>query len=139
MKHLSRILILLFIVLLGTTSCGSDEPEGKWAKMKWTNVDNLMNVNGNYLLPEGGGTFTFLCRNYDHPWFSSVSVDGVQIQLDNETTINGEWFSMKFDGNKLIIIVESLPASVEARNIQLTVTAGDIFDYFTFIQERGVQ
>lgn len=137
MKHLSRILILLFIVLLGTTSCGSDEPEGKWAKMKWTNVDNLMNVNGNYLLPEGGGTFTFLCRNYDYPWFNAVSVDGVEKQLANETTFYGEWCTMKFEGNKMIITVESLPASVDERSVQLAVTAGDIFDSFTFIQKRG--
>ena len=39
MKHLSKILVLLFIAVLGVSSCG-DEPDGKWDKMKWTNVNN---------------------------------------------------------------------------------------------------
>lgn len=140
MKHLSRILILLFVVLLGVSSCGSDEPDGKWDKMKWTNVDNLMNVNGNYYLPEAGGTYTFLCRNYEHPWIASVTVDGVthSVSGDSQTEFNGEWCTLKFEGNKLIITAQPLPADVELRFMTVEVTAGDIFDHLVFAQGKNV-
>lgn len=140
MKHLSKFFILLFVVLLGFSSCGKDEPVGIWAKMKWTNVNNLMNINGDYFLPEVGGTYTFLCRNYDHPWISSVTVDGVQQMLDNENRLeyNGEWCSVRFEGNKLIIDAQPLPTSADSRNIILEVTAGDIFDHLVFVQKKDV-
>lgn len=139
-KHLSKIFVLLFVVLLSFSSCGNDEPDGKWAPMKWTNVNNLMNINGDYFLPEVGGTYTFLCRNYDHPWIASVTVDGVQQMLDNENKLeyNAQWCSVKFEGNKLIIEAQPLPASVDSRNIRLEVTAGDIFDHLVFVQKKDV-
>lgn len=139
MKNLSRIFILLFVALLGFSSCGTDEPDGKWEKMKWTNVDNLMNVNGVYLLPEEGGTFTFLCRNYEQPWISSVAVNGVtyKVNSENNKVFNGEWFTLKFEGNKLTITLQSLPQSVESRGFDLVATAGDIFDTFIFNQKRN--
>ena len=140
MKHLSKIFILVFIALLGLSSCGSDEPEGKWDKMKWTNVNNLMNVNGVYLLPEEGGTYTFLCRNYEHPWFNSFLVDGVQQNPDNENRMefHGEWCTLIFEGNKLTITAQPLPASLEVRNIDVRVTAGDIFDSLNFSQRKDI-
>ena len=139
MKYLSRIFILAFVVLLGATSCGSDEPDGNWEKMKWTNVNDLKNVNGVYLLPEEGGTCTFLCRNYDHPWISSVTVDGVNQVLNNgnQMEFNGEWCTVKFEGNKMIVTTQPLPASLELRNFDVNVTAGDIFDTFHFRQQKN--
>lgn len=138
MKYLSRIFILLF-VLLGVSSCGSDEPDGNWEKMKWTNVNNLMNVNGVYLLPEEGGTCTFLCRNYANPWIESVTVDGVNQMLNNGNSMefHGEWCTIKFEGNKLIITTQPLPGSLESRNVDVHVTAGDIFDTLNFRQQKG--
>jgi len=129
MKQLSKLLILLIVALLGVASCGSDEPEGKWDKMKWTNVNDLKNVQGVYILPEEGGSFTFLCRNYDRPWFSMA--------VGHETDFSGEWYSAKFEGNKMIVTVEALPQNVEMRDFSLQVTAGDIFDTFLFRQQKG--
>ena len=140
MKHLSKIFILVFITLLGFSSCGSDEPDGKWDKMKWTNVNNLMNVNGVYLLPEEGGSYTFTCRNYNTIWISSVTVDGVQYALDNDSRLafNGEWCTLKVEGNKLIITAQTMPGSLETRNIDVTMTAGDIFDTINFSQRKDI-
>ena len=138
MKNLSKVFILLFIALLGFSSCG-DEPDGKWEKMKWTNVNNLMNVNGVYLFPAEGGSYTFLCRNYEHPWISSVTVNGVRQAVNSDTPMefDGEWFSLKFEGNKLTITVQSLPESLESRGFDLAVTAGDIFDTLIFSQQKN--
>ena len=129
MKQLSTLFILLLVALLGVTSCGSDEPVGIWEKMKWTNVNDLKNVQGVYIIPEEGGTFTFLCRNYEKPWFSMA--------VGHETEFRGEWFSAKFEGNKMIVTVDALPQAVDSRNFSLQVTAGDIFDTFLFRQEKG--
>ena len=138
MRNISKIFILLFVALLGFSSCGSEEPIGKWENMKWTNVDNLKNVNGVYLLPAEGGTYTFLCRNYEQPWISSVTVNGEYPEgYENSRVFNGEWFTVKFEGNKLIITVQSLPQSLGSRGFDLMVTAGDIFDKFIFNQQRN--
>ena len=128
----------MIATLLGATSCG-DEPDGQWAKMKWTNVNNLMNDQGVYYLPEDGGSYTFLCRNYEQPWIASVTVDGVMQVISNENRkeFNGEWFTLRFEGNKLIISAESLPESVESRGFHLQVTAGNIFDTLLFSQQQN--
>jgi len=141
MKNLSKLFVLLVIALLGVSSCG-DEPEGKWDKMKWTNVDNLMNYQGVYLIPAVGGVYTFQCRNYGHPWIESVTVDGVTYNsingLPDRLEFRGEWCRVKFDGNKLYITADPLPESVESRVINVRVTAGDIFDTLSFSQQKGV-
>ena len=138
MKNLSKLLIVLVIALMGVASCG-DEPDGKWEKMKWTNVDNLMNMQGIYLIPEEGGVYLFQCRNYDHPWIISVTVDGVEYVIDGASNreYNGEWCTVKFDGSKMYITADPLPESVPARTINVHVTAGDIFDVLAFAQRRG--
>lgn len=139
MKHLSKILVLLFIAVLGVSSCG-DEPDGKWDKMKWTNVNNLMNIQGVYYLPEESGEYTFLCRNYEHPWIESVSIDGKSQTLDPENRLqfSADWFTVKFEGNKLTVTATALPDAIESRGFILQVTAGDIFDTFYFTQEQDI-
>ena len=140
MKNLSKLFILLAIVLLGVSSCGSDEPEGKWEKMKWYNVDNLMNHQGVYLIPEEGGTFVFQCRNYSNPWLISVTVDGVGHSIDNSHNKEyiGDWCALKFEGDKLSITAQPLPNSLESRNLDVQVSAGDIFGTLSFSQKRGI-
>lgn len=139
MKQILRAFLFLMVALVGVASCG-DEPDGKWDKMKWTNVNNLMNVNGIYLFPEESGTYTFLCRNYDSPWIESVVVNGVSQTVVNENRFqfNGEWFTLNFEGNKLTITVKELPQSVESRGFELNVTAGDVFDTLIFSQKMNV-
>ena len=138
MKQILRTFLFLMVALVAVVSCG-DEPDGKWDKMQWTNVNNLMNVNGVYLFPEESGSYTFLCRNYDRPWIESVIVNGVPQAVDNEDRFqfNGEWFTLNFEGNKLIINVKELPESVESRSFDLNVTAGDIFDTLNFSQKKN--
>ena len=138
MKHFTRILIFLFVALLGVSSCG-DEPDGKWAKMKWTNVNNLMNVGGVYILPDDGGSFSFLCRNYEHPWIESVTVNGVQYSANEDRlAYNGEWFTVKFEGNNMIVTAQPMPANLDSRGFNIQVTAGDIFDNIVFSQQRNM-
>lgn len=142
MKRLSIIFILLISLLMGVASCGGDEePIGSWERMKWTNVNNLMNIQGVYYLPVEGGSYTFLCRNYSHPWINSVTVNGITLVpdiIENRIEFNGEWFTAKFEDNKLIITADALPQSVSSRNFTILVTAGDIGDSFEFAQQQNI-
>lgn len=139
MKHLSIILLFLFLVVLGFSSCG-DEPDGKWDEMKWINVNSLMNVNGVYIVSESGGTYTFKCTNYNHPWISSVAVDGIQQMLNNDSRLefDGEWCEVIFVGNELRITILPLPSSIRSRSLNIEVTAGDIFDHLQLIQREDI-
>ena len=140
MYKLSKLFILLMIAMLGVASCG-DEPDGKWQKMKWTNVNNLMNRQGVYLIPEEGGVFVFQCRNYDHPWIDSVTVDGVEYVVNNADNREfiGDWCIVRFDGNNMYVTAVPMPQSLEARSLTVHVTAGDIFDTLMFSQQKGVR
>lgn len=138
MRRFLRSLILLTIALLTATSCG-DEPDGKWDKMKWTNVNNLMQEQGSYLIPEAGGTFRFQCRNYGHIWIASYTINGVSYPINGESLpeMDDVWFTVIIKDNIMTIVAEPLPESVESRYFSLELTAGDIFDTFVFKQQRG--
>ena len=139
MSRFLQIFILLTAVQLGFTSCG-DEPDGKWEKMKWTNVDNLMNIQGSYIIPEEGGTFRFQCWNYSVVWVDSYSINGVSYTLggDDIPNVNDLWFGLNITDNKMTITADPLPESVESRYFSLDLTAGDTFDTLVFKQQRGV-
>ena len=136
MSRTLQLFILLTVALLGFTSCG-DELDGKWEKMKWTNVNNLMKVQGSYLIPEEGGTFRFQCRNYGRIWIDSYTVDGVPYVFNSESPLEtGDlWFSVIILDNNITITAMPLPESVESRYFNLVMTAGDIFDTLTFKQQ----
>ena len=140
MKHLSKVVILLTAILLCAASC-DDLEDGKWPKMKWKNTCDLAKDDGAYLIPEEGGTFTFECKNYPSFWLGVVIVDGIYHDPCDETGDNhsfkGEWYDVKCEGNKLIIKAEPLPSTLESRNFEVGVTAGDIFDGFKFSQQKG--
>ena len=137
MKLLSKISILLIAVLLGFSSCG-DEPDGKWDKMKWDNVDNLAKVNGIYVIPAEGGTFTFECKNYT-PWLSSVIINTEYqdiISQGNRKEYKNDWFEVKIVDKQVIFTFDDIEESSAGRTVEVEVTAGDIFDTFLFKQER---
>ena len=142
MKCLSKISILLIAVLLGFSSC-SDEPDGKWAKMKWNNVDNLVKVNNIYVIPEEGGTFTFECKNYT-PWLSRVYVNNEPKPIVREDLhemwkkcIIDDWFEIEIVDKKMIIFFDRIDDYyLTERKVTVEVTAGDIFDTFIFQQQK---
>ena len=141
MKHLFKISILLVVALLAFSSCG-DEPDGKWAKMKWKNVDNLAKVDNVYVIPEGGGTFTFECTNYKAPWISTIMENGVDeyslVEINNDfRKFTGNWFEVECINADLVVTIDPLEADCYDRSLTVVVTAGDIFDTFVFQQQKG--
>ena len=139
MKFLSKIPILLIAVLLGFSSCG-DEPDGKWAKMKWNNVDNLAKTNNIYVIPEEGGSFTFECKNYT-PWIADVIINTERQDISSQEDWNwkeyrNDWFEVKITDKKVIFSFDEIKEPMTGRTAEVVVTAGDIFDTFIFQQQK---
>lgn len=136
MKLLSKTIVLLFISLFCFTSCG-DEPIGKWPKMKWKNIDNLTLINGAYIIPEEGGTFTFECTNY-HIWLCSVVINGERqiITSDNYYDYKNDWFEVRIVEKNIFFTFDKIDETTNSRIVDVDVTGGDIFDYFYFNQQK---
>lgn len=137
MKQLSKICIFLIIMLIGAASCG-DEPDGKWDKMKWNNVDNLTKVNNIYMIPKEGGAFTFECKNYT-PWLSDVIINSERQDIITQENWKGykkDWFEVKIVDKKVIYSFDALEEPMTGRTVEVVVTAGDIFDTFVFQQQK---
>ena len=140
MRLLSGISFLLIAVLLGFSSCNGDEPDGKWAKMKWNNVDNLAIVNNIYVIPEQGGSFTFECKNYT-PWFSDVIINTEPQRMVLQENWNwkeykNDWFEAKITDNKVMFTFDEIKEPMTGRTVEVVLTAGDIFDTFVFQQQK---
>ena len=134
MKERAKTLLLLLVLLVGVTACSSDEPDGKWAKMKWENVDNLEKVNGVFVIPEGGGSFTFECKN-NNPWLADVIINGEHQDMgENWKEYKNDWLEVKVIDKKVIFTFDKIGDSMTARRVEIVVTAGDIFDHFSFQQ-----
>ena len=138
MNQLSKLCVLVIAILIGLTSCSFEEPEGKWDKMKWKNIDNLSKVNNIYVIPEEGGTFTFECKNYT-PWLADVIVNGEHQDLlthENRKAYKNDWFEVKITDKNVVFTFDEIEEPMTARGVEVVATAGDIFDTFHFQQEK---
>ena len=126
--------VMLSAVFLA--SCSSDDPEGKWDPMIWKAEVPVQITDGIYVVPAKGSVLTFSCRNYS-PWIAEA-VSGEEHffplrESNNYHSITTDWLKVEINKNKLNVTFESND-SAEERPLKLTVTAGDIFYTFYFIQ-----
>ena len=134
-----KIWRLAFAVLaaFSITSCSSDEPDGKWDSMVWEAEGRVQMTDGVYAVPANGMEFTFSCQNYQFPWMENAASNGKYYYPPREAndyhTITTGWFKAEISGNKLTVVFEA-NVTAEERLLQLTVTAGDIFYTFKFMQ-----
>ena len=161
MKKLLTLTYLLASLLVCMNSCGNDEPDGLWEPMKWSKPapEGLVETRSHvYQVPNSGGDYTITCLNYGSPWMTSAlagdttyfpegksfgifdenQVYSIRVTWQDETQdwhrLHGYWFDARFEKANLKIHFDALPDTVELRKLDLSVTAGDIFDYFFFIQ-----
>lgn len=138
--------IVLFAALIGVlsfTSCSDDD--GDWSPMKWktsvrTEKDGTINV------PSEGGSYVFVCTNYKRPWMSDLKeiIDGKETYYsrpcdDNPNSaysIASPWLTAQWKDNILTVTVKPNETGKE-REMEVGVTAGDIFHTFTFKQVVG--
>jgi hypothetical protein len=126
-KSLFNILVLFSTIAL--FSCESKD--GDWEKMKWNpQVEKSINV------PESGETYTFKSINYNSFWIDAIVENGKNINIESGLhTFTGEWFTINIKENTMIINV-STNNTVANRTLEIEVTAGDIFDSFSFKQKH---
>lgn len=149
-RFLRHSRFLCAVVLLSVLSaCQSESLDGAWEKMKWkkTTYQQVVNEGSSmsyYLVPVEGGKFVFHCKNYssiwmaDHRfeqngqvWHSYDRFDSQESQRDYHHYTD-EWCDVTAQGDSLKVIF--VPNHSFVRKVQIGVTAGDIFDTFSFVQ-----
>ena len=133
MKQILRTIVLLLVVMAVAASCSIDEPDGLWEKMKWNDLSGLTKEDGVYIVPATGGIYTFECKNYQ-PWIDHCDSGSDDVVVSSFTHVYNEWFDVSVDGKNVIVTFQPLKDLTETRQLTVSVTAGDIFDYFRFQQ-----
>ena len=138
MKQIARTLLVVLLVLITAASCGKDEPDGMWDKMKWKAPSDLVELQeGVYQVPLSGGTYTFICENYE-PWIESLYESGPNVSIETHGpsySIEGEWCSVKCV-KKNVTITFTPTSEDEPHEFEIGFTAGDIFYYMHFRQRN---
>lgn len=135
-----RSILVMTVAVLSFYSCSSDDPDGKWDSMIWKAEVPVQATDGVYAVSETGTEFTFSCKNYSAPWIDNAVSDGEYYYPPREAndyhTITTDWFKAETSGNTLKVVFEANETAKE-RPLQLTVTAGDIFYTFKFLQSAN--
>ncbi|MBR6490167.1 MAG: hypothetical protein IKT03_06495 [Muribaculaceae bacterium] len=137
--------MMLMLVLAGITlnSCEKQRLDGDWDPMEWKDESSLARVDNVYQVPSSGGSYKFHCKNYSVFWVSSIEEDGEHyipyIDSNDWKDLSGQWTRVQClpDGD-LVVTFQPLSfySSASQRTMNLCVTAGDIFDYFRFVQKK---
>ena len=130
-------IVFMMLSAVFLASCSSDEPDGKWDPMIWKTEVPTQATKSVYTVSATGSEITFLCRNYSSPWIANAVSEGEYYypprEANNYHTITADWFKAEIKGNLLKVTFEGNETAKE-RPLELTVTAGDIFHTFKFIQ-----
>ena len=131
---------MLFAVMCGLmfVACSSMERDGDWDAMKWSALDGQRAEKGVYIVDAEAHTLHFACKNYRGPWISEALEDGAMYyplaDSGDYRIIQGTHFSASIVGNELSVAFPE-NTTADAHSVTLTVTAGDIFYTFRFLQE----
>lgn len=135
--------LFLFCALMGMTlsfaACG-DETDGDWDPMEWSGYskknDIVINVSAE------GGINLLHCKNYSSFWLSYVNEmeDSIRqhytiYMMEDPHKISTDWAEIECSGSQLQVTMKPNDSDKE-RTLEVSVTAGDIFDKITFIQAR---
>ena len=141
---LLQMLLMLALASIMLNSCEKQRLPGDWDSMEWNDESGLARVDNVYQVPASGGSYKFHCTNYSGFWISSIEEDGqlYMPNIDNNDwkDLSGQWTHVQClpDGD-LVVTFEPLSfySSASNRTMHLCVTAGDIFDYFRFVQKNN--
>ena len=142
-KRLFQLLLMLALAGITLNSCEKQRLEGDWDPMKWKDESSLARVDNVYQVPASGGSYKFHCKNYSGFWISSIEEDGQAFMpnLENNdwTDLTGQWSRVQClpDGDLVVTFQPfSFYSSASQRTMNLSVTAGDIFCHFRFVQKK---
>lgn len=139
---MKKAITFMMYALLAIFAVSCSDDDGDWERMKWSvgeqTTATVKQTDGHtFTIPKEGGTVVLNCTNYI-PW---ISMAGFSSPIDDETDITvtetshcaTSWADVKVADHTLTVIVQ--PNATEGqRNVNLQLTAGDVFCYFTFIQ-----
>lgn len=124
--------------------------DGDWPPMKWkTEVKTSKDKEGHYIdVPKEGGTYTFKSINYGETFWLSQAEEiqegrsniyyAGQSNSVNRTswyTLETKWSNIKRGDSNLVVVIQ--PNKGAERTLNVGVTAGDVFDSFSFRQVAG--
>jgi len=128
-------------LLVAATFAGCTEYDGDWDPMKWS-TEVKASKDGSVDVPKSGGAYVFKCTNYGGFWLSSAAEEAegksatFYADSDGNTwqDITTSWAKVKAEDGVLTVTIEPNTSETE-RQLNVCVTAGDIFDYFDFKQQ----
>lgn len=131
-----KSIVVMTVAALCLNAC--DGKDGDWDSMNWkAEAPSGLPRLGEVIVKAAGGELSFACKNYSAPWIDNAVADGVYYYPPREGndyhTIVAGWFKAEISGNKLRVAFGA-NETAEERPLQLTVTAGDIFYTFRFLQ-----
>lgn len=148
MKQIKNTFIFSFALLLfALCNSSCDSLDGDWDTMEWQKVvTEKVKANGEscYLIPIHGGTYQFKCKNYESFWLSHIRILGSPSWNEkgdyiHPETAGGDHHNLTYDGVKVSIEGNTMNVTFNENNrpakyVEVTVTAGDIFETFRFVQ-----
>ena len=122
----------LAIISMVFVACGDgDTPDGKWNAMQWEDVtyaSQTINNTNYYIVPQEGGTYTFVCKNYTPAQVTSLS----RYKIDE--TLNPSTFASVSQNGKTVTVTIA-PNDTITRYAILEVMCGDAGCAINFVQE----
>lgn len=137
---MKKVIFAAVLMMVSILSSCSDE-DGDWPPIKWkTSV--VTNKEGKVVVPSQGASYVFICTNYT-PWVDQMSeiIDGQEVYYqrsyaDGNSNVSSPWVTSLEKDNTITITVAPNETGKE-REMAVSFTAGDVFDYFVFQQEAA--
>ena len=133
------------IVLAAVSLASCSDSDGDWEPMKWSKSDYKVVLEDGtkyYYVPQEGAVFSFTCKNY-MPWISGMSVTAGETfahvyPFDDDLRLL-EYETVRVNVTDYLLTVRFAPAPVRPddnriHRYALTLTAGDVFHTFRFMQ-----
>ena len=133
---MKSILLQFLLLIFSTTFVACDSKDGDWEPMKWESNTSIKNNNHTIEVSKSGNTYIFTCKNYTSFWIYALNENGKELPINPEDgkMIKEEWYSIDIEKNILTVII--LPNHNNSnRYLSIGLTAGDIFDSFSFKQD----
>lgn len=140
-------MMTVLLAALALTACEDifESRDGDWTPMKWSHPKYETVKDGGstyYWVPVEGGDFGFRCKNYT-PWLSSdhtFQIGDVVWHSYLESAVDTDpWHRYANSWCEVVAVEDSVKVHFEpntgaTRKASISVTAGDIFDGFSFMQ-----
>lgn len=140
-KKLFATIILATTLLSSITLSSCTKDDGDWDPMRWRTEVKTVKDEGIRLVqvPAEGGTYVYKCKNYNRFWIADVTEEENGIKkvyyhdTDDMNKCSSPATDVNITDNTLTVTIKPNDTK-KTRYVEVTVTAGDIFDTFKYKQ-----